>query len=448
MHLRILALGLLAVACGASSDDASGAAEPVSDTVEFPFDKPLGRERPLLFQVSPFFGPGEEPNWVPAWNGAGYFAREGDSITKRGTGPLKTPPEWSAPIGPFTNKATTLSVNTKLYATADGGVRVVTVTSEKRLAIQALTSTGTVSWLRELPGLDYARAATPLPNGGFAFVAGNELAPGSIDTSKLLLVILGPDGNETARGELAPIRVESADHPGLSVGDVRPGNGTPYPAALAAYPDGGVVVVGQYGFSRMLDCMSTATNLIEVSPGGSQCAFTSGMSYVERFDAAGKSLWARRVGQPYTSFPNGLTSVAVGTDGSIVGTGGVIMTTDLKGGPSQALVMRFDANGQRVFSKSFPFGKAPGVFSQPEMTTFDAPVAAAGGAFDMVLHVPGGKEPCRIVRVEPDGALSNVQKLDALGTTAPKGDSLWCRMAKGSNVIGYVTYGNAAVLAP
>ena len=162
---------------------------------------------------------------------------------------------------------------------------------------------------------------------------------------------------------IPPVDVPSAAHPGTGM----PGLGVPLAAALAETADGGVFVSGVYPFNRAIQCGS---QLDPSDPVTGSCGSSVRNGMVARLDAAGKLLWAKRLGVVYNTGAVVFEHNAALSDGSVLSVGWLIPEREgLNPLHMQALAARYDTGGGLVWAKAFPWGPAPGAtFFQ--MTSF------------------------------------------------------------------------------
>ena len=390
------------LACGSHDAAGDGPAGPLAEMVEFPFDKAFGPARPLAWSVNPFDSGAD--CWSLATPDGTLGFHHGDGVLeRRGRGPQSDPPTWQLQLN------YSLGTCPKISPTADGGVVLVSSTRIVRLAAD-----GKVLSDRALPYDERNKTfkSTLLSSGNVAVSFTTTPAAGSLDSVATVVAILDADGKETNRTPLPPVHLESADHPGVgATKDRPPGLGLPAVVAMAPTLDGGLVVTGGYDFYRYIECGSEGA---PTDPTSSSCGDSNGNGLIARLDATGKILWTTRLGDGYRTNTPRLNAVAVLSDGSILAVGFLIADHPKTIDPNvQALAVRLDAEGHQVWAKSFPWGKAPGA-TFVQGTSFDAIAPREAGIADLVLHPPDGN-PCRLVRLEASGKISQVRLLNDLG---------------------------------
>ncbi len=337
-----------------SSCSSSNATSAVDspEVVEFPADTPLGEQRPVAWSVLNFLGD-TGPCTTLTTDDAFLIVRRND-VT--GNALLQKWGHGAAAVAPVWSTELPFRLCQRVLAAPDGGAFVVAVSLDGfNIRIVRLGSDGSLRWDVTINGIETASA--PLPSGDLAVFVNAAVTPSTSTTD--LVMLAAADGKEKSRTHVSALP---------------PSPRPPIINGVAVTPDGGIV----------------------------------GVTYasVLRFDAAGTLSWTNQQGEGAN---NQYTDVASLSDGSILVTG----FTEDDNRFAQAVAVRYSGDGHLQWWKSYPDGKAPGIRFLMHLTTFDAIVSLAGGAASVVMHTLNG---CRLLRLEPSGAISRVQNLDPSGT--------------------------------
>ena len=419
---------------GANSDDFSAGPFEVAiaDVTEVALDKAVGPQRAEAWtldkwDVCSLVTPRA---WAPAANNNDYFYESG----------RRSPTQcdvWQ--VG-----ANSGIDYTSVAGTNDGGMLAV-ADNAGELVLAAYHADGTTHWEFRAQGLR-GTAIAALPDGGGAVVAipFTQDTPGSIPgppDPNVYIIQVGPDGLERVRTPLGPITVPfpgTAD-PAYYADGASPGRGAPVIETISAAPDGGVAFVGGYAFRRVIECGTEQNDVpADPTPTSSKCGFATATGVVGRIDSAGKLLWSHRTGRPYRDLFPAFRTVAVNADGSVLAAGMLVMTHKTNYPPVQAIVMRFDADGDLQWSKSIPFGAAPGEIFQRGLTRFNTAMPREAGAFDIIFEAPGPNQ-CRLLRFDAKGEVTRVQLLRPEGLLGPESSLGGCESRATGKALMYVT---------
>ena len=419
---RILPSALLlsvvaACSSGSGSDDGATGGGNDIPVIEVPLDHDDGTARPIAWAVDPI------PNlycWHPSHDDAVFTV----SLTDRTTIAKVSRKDLMTPLYSSTKTfgADVYYVECPTVVDAsDGGAYVVGWlqraapggTAAVGVGIARIAEDGSTVWSKTISDAGKNGAGVSgvavLSTGTLAVSFKTTPAPGSLEVEAWVIGYYDESGNELGRTPVPDVHLSQYDHPGRGIADRSPGTGSAHPRALSALPGGGLLAAGTWDFLRYIQCGSEDD---PEDPVTTSCSDGASNGFVAKIGPSFQVEWTARLGSAYSTSPMVLTSVAAGSDGSVLAAGplNVELRPTPGGGHLMGVAARLGSDGSVKWLNAYPWGRAPGAGFFEGGTSIDAVVPAASGGFDAMFH-PSNESNCRVVHIDDGGNLSHVQEV-------------------------------------